>query len=193
MKYISFLIKPASSACDMRCSYCFYRDVADRRAHAVRERMSGETARALVDRALALGDDAQVTFAFQGGEPTLAGLDFFRGFTGYVDERRTNQTVSYALQTNAHTLTPEWAEFFREHAFLVGVSVDAYRDLHDGLRRDIALGPTHARVMESVRMLREAGVDFNVLTARPAPPEGLQVLPAREDRLRAAHPVPRRL
>ncbi|HIY51950.1 MAG TPA: radical SAM protein [Candidatus Olsenella avicola] len=168
MKYISFLIKPASSACDMRCSYCFYRDVADHRAHAVRERMSAETVRALVDRALALGDDAQVTFAFQGGEPTLAGLDFFRDFTGYVDERRTNQNVSYALQTNAHTITPEWAEFFREHAFLVGVSVDAYRELHDGLRKDIALGPTHARVMESVRMLCEAGVDFNVLTVLSA-------------------------
>ena len=89
MKYISFLIKPASSACDMRCSYCFYRDVADHRAHAVRELMSEETVRALVDRALGLGSDAQVTFAFQGGEPTLAGLDFFRSFTAYVDERRT--------------------------------------------------------------------------------------------------------
>ena len=168
MKYISFLIKPASSACDMRCSYCFYRDVADHRAHAVRERMSHKTMRALVDRALGLGEDAQVTFAFQGGEPTLAGLDFFREFTGYVEERRTRQSVSYALQTNGHTLTPEWAEFFREHGFLVGVSVDAYRELHDSLRKDIVLGPTHARVMESVGMLRDAGVDFNVLTVLSA-------------------------
>ena len=169
MKYISFLIKPASSACDMRCSYCFYRDVADHRAHAVRELMSEETVRALVDRALGLGSDAQVTFAFQGGEPTLAGLDFFRSFTAYVDERRTGQTVSYALQTNGHSLTPEWAAFFREHGFLVGVSVDAYRELHDSLRGDIRLEPTHARAMESIRMLREAGVEFNVLTVLSAP------------------------
>ena len=168
MKYISFLIKPASSACDMRCSYCFYRDVADHRAHAVRERMSERTMRALVDRALALGDDAQVTFAFQGGEPTLAGIEFFRAFTGYVDSRRTGQHVSYALQTNAHTLTPEWAALFRGHGFLVGVSVDAYRELHDSLRRDVSLGGTHARVMESVGMLRDAGVDFNVLTVLSA-------------------------
>lgn len=152
----------------MRCSYCFYRDVADHRAHAVRELMSEETMRALVDRALGLGSDAQVTFAFQGGEPTLAGLDFFRSFTAYVDERRTRQTVSYALQTNGHSLTPEWAAFFREHGFLVGVSVDAYRELHDSLRGDIRLEPTHARVMESVRMLREAGVEFNVLTVLSA-------------------------
>ena len=152
----------------MRCSYCFYRDVADHRAHAVRELMSEETVRALVDRALGLGSDAQVTFAFQGGEPTLAGLDFFRSFTAYVDERRTGQTVSYALQTNGHSLTPEWAAFFREHGFLVGVSVDAYRELHDSLRGDIRLEPTHARAMESIRMLREAGVEFNVLTVLSA-------------------------
>ena len=168
MKYVSFLIKPASSACDMRCSYCFYRDVADHRAHAVRERMGEKTMRSLIDLALGLGDDAQVTFAFQGGEPTLAGLGFFRAFTAYVDERRINQSVSYALQTNAHTLTPEWAAFFKERVVLVGVSIDAYLELHDSLRKDMALGPTHARVMESVGMLREAGVDFNVLTVLSA-------------------------
>ena len=61
-----------------------------------------------------------------------------------------------------------WAAFFREHGFLVGVSVDAYRELHDSLRGDIRLEPTHARVMESVRMLREAGVEFNVLTVLSA-------------------------
>lgn len=168
MKYISFLIKPASSACDLRCSYCFYRDVADHRAHAVRERMDEKTVHALIDRALGLGDDTHVTFAFQGGEPTLAGLDFFRAFTGYVDARRTDQTVSYALQTNGHTLTPEWAELFCAHDFLVGVSVDGAAAFHDALRKDIALGPTHARVMESVHLLRAAGVDFNVLTVLSA-------------------------
>ena len=168
MKYISFLIKPASSACDLRCSYCFYRDVADHRAHAVRERMGEKTAHALIDRALGLGDDAHVTFAFQGGEPTLAGLDFFREFTDYVDACRTGQTVRYALQTNGHALTPEWAEHFRAHGYLVGVSVDGPAAFHDALRKDIALGPTHARVMESVRLLCAAGVDFNVLTVLSA-------------------------
>lgn len=168
MKYISFLIKPASSACDMRCEYCFYRDVADHREHAVRARMDEATAHAIVDRALALGSDAHVAFAFQGGEPTLAGIDFFREFTAYVESRRERQVVSYALQTNGHTLTPEWAELFREHGFLVGVSVDGWRDMHDSLRHDVDLGPTHARVMSSVRMLREAGVEFNVLTVLSA-------------------------
>lgn len=152
----------------MRCEYCFYRDVADHREQAVRARMDERTMRALVDLALGLDPEAQVTFAFQGGEPTLAGLDFFRAFVGYVDERRERQRVSYALQTNAHALTPAWAEFFSAHRFLVGVSVDAYREMHDSLRHDAAGGPTHARVMSSMRMLREAGVDFNVLTVLTA-------------------------
>lgn len=152
----------------MRCAYCFYRDVADHRQHAVRALMDRDTMRAIVDRAFGLGTDARVSFAFQGGEPTLAGIDFYRSFVSYVNERRERQQVSYALQTNGHTLTQEWADFFRENDFLVGVSVDAYRELHDSLRNDVALGPTHARVMSSVKMLRAAGVEFNVLTVLSA-------------------------
>lgn len=152
----------------MCCVYCFYRDIVDHRARAVSSRMDEATMRALVDRAFGLAPDARVTFAFQGGEPTLAGLDFFRAFTGYVEERRERQHVSYALQTNGHALTPEWADFLHKHRFLVGVSVDAYRELHDSLRMDMAFGPTHARVMDSLRMLRKESVDFNVLTVLSA-------------------------
>lgn len=152
----------------MRCAYCFYRDVADHREHAVRAPMDLSTARAIVDRAFGLGPDAHVSFAFQGGEPTLAGLEFFRSFVAYARERRESQQVSYALQTNGLTITRDWADFFRENGFLVGVSVDAYRELHDSLRNDASLGPTHARVMSSIRTLREAGVEFNVLTVLSA-------------------------
>ena len=76
-KHVSFLIKPASSACGMRCRYCFYRDVADHREQTVAPRMTPETSHAIIDKAFALAPDAQVTFAFQGGEPTVAGLPFF--------------------------------------------------------------------------------------------------------------------
>ena len=168
MRYVSLLIKPASSACDLRCAYCFYRDVADHRARAVLPLMDAATSHAVVDRALAVGPDVQVTFAFQGGEPTLAGLGFFRDFTSYVDTRRADQHVSYALQTNGYTLDAEWADFLADHNFLVGISVDGPAKLHDVLRPDAALKPTHARVMESIRLLHEAGVDVNVLTVLSA-------------------------
>lgn len=168
--HISLLVKPASSACNMRCRYCFYRDVACHRAHAVEPRMSRETAHALVDKALGLAPDAHVTFAFQGGEPTLAGLPFFRDFVSRVEERRERQHVTYALQTNGLAVAddPAWADFFARHDFLVGVSVDGYRGLHDHLRPDATGGPTYDRVLAAIARLREAGVAFNVLTVLTA-------------------------
>lgn len=165
-KHISFLIKPASSACNMRCRYCFYHDVAEHREHAVTSRMSAETAHAIIDKALALAPDAQVAFAFQGGEPTLAGLPFFRDFVAYVEAHRESQTVTYALQTNglAVAADPAWADFLARHRFLVGVSVDGTKDIHDYLRPDAAGAGTYGRVTKAIGRLREAGVEFNVLT-----------------------------
>lgn len=148
----------------MRCAYCFYRDVADRRSVAAGGVMDAPTMRAVVDRALALAPDATLAFAFQGGEPTLAGLGFYQAFVAYVEARRSQQHVSYALQTNGLSLTDEWARFLSQHHFLVGLSVDGPDLAHDALRPDAAGNPTHARVMASYRLLRAAGVEVNVLT-----------------------------
>lgn len=163
-KHIGFLIKPASSACNMRCRYCFYCDVAAHREERRARVMGWDVADAIIERALAVAPDAHVSFAFQGGEPTLAGLDFFRSFVARVEERRDRQQVSWALQTNGYLIDGEWAAFFREHGFLIGVSVDAYRDLHDSMRPDAHGAATYARVMGGVRLLRESGVDVNVLS-----------------------------
>ena len=163
-KHIGFLIKPASSACNMRCRYCFYCDVAAHREERRARVMGWDVADAIIERALAVAPDAHVAFAFQGGEPTLAGLDFFRSFVARVEERRESQQVSWALQTNGYLIDGEWAAFFREYGFLIGVSVDAYRDLHDSMRPDAHGAATYARVMGGVRLLREAGVDVNVLS-----------------------------
>lgn len=150
----------------MRCRYCFYHDVAEHREHAVTSRMSAETAHAIIDKALALAPDAQVAFAFQGGEPTLAGLPFFRDFVAYVEAHREIQAVTYALQTNglAVAADPAWADFLARHRFLVGVSVDGTKGIHDYLRPDAADAGTYARVMRAIARLRDAGVEFNVLT-----------------------------
>lgn len=163
-KHIGFLIKPASSACNMRCRYCFYCDVAAHREERRARVMDWDVADAIIERALAVAPDAHVSFAFQGGEPTLAGLDFFRSFVARVEERRDRQQVSWALQTNGYLIDGEWAAFFREHGFLIGVSVDAYRDLHDSMRPDAHGAATYARVMGGVRLLRESGVDVNILS-----------------------------
>lgn len=126
--------------------------------------MDNATIQAVVDRAFALGADAEVTFAFQGGEPTCAGLDFFRSFCAYVDEHRTQQTVHLAIQTNDYVINDTWAVFLAEHHFLVGVSIDGYPEMHDWLRPDARGVGTMARVLDAVAALRRAGVDFNILT-----------------------------
>ena len=164
MKHISFLIKPASSTCNMRCRYCFYADVAEHRETANHGIMDAATIQAVVDRAFALGPDAEVTFAFQGGEPTCAGLDFFRSFCAYVDAHRTQQTVHLAIQTNGYVIDDTWATFLAQHGFLVGVSIDGYPEMHDWLRPDARGAGTMDRVLDAVVALRRAGADFNILT-----------------------------
>lgn len=148
----------------MRCRYCFYADVAEHRETANHGIMDAATIQAVVDRAFALGPDAEVTFAFQGGEPTCAGLDFFRSFCAYVDAHRAQQTVHLAIQTNGYVIDDTWATFLAQHGFLVGVSIDGYPEMHDWLRPDARGAGTMDRVLDAVAALRRAGADFNILT-----------------------------
>lgn len=163
-KYMGFLIKPASSACNMRCRYCFYYDVADHRACSTTKVMDDAVARAIIDKGLGVAPDAHVSFMFQGGEPTLAGLEFFERFVAYVDEHRYRQVISYALQTNGMLVDDRWAAFFKEHDFLVGISVDGYRELHDYIRLDASGKGTYARALRAFHLLQDAGVQVNALT-----------------------------
>ncbi len=164
MKYISFLIKPASSLCNMRCRYCFYYDVADHREVRSHGIMQEDTMKALIDRALDLDEEADITFAFQGGEPTVAGLSFFEAFTSYVDANKKRQTIHYALQTNGTLLDERWADLFKRYHFLIGISLDGYMQLHDHLRKDAQYEGTFKRVMKSIELLKQKNVDFNILT-----------------------------
>ena len=160
------LIKPASSLCNLRCRYCFYHEEARNREVASHGIMTPETAKQLIDRAYA-DATGHVSFAFQGGEPTLAGLDFFEFFTDYAkraNERRL--AVSYSIQTNGMLLASDakWADFFRRHAFLVGLSVDGTRDQHDLNRITPDGGGSYSNVLKAAAALDRAHVDYNILT-----------------------------
>ena len=165
MPPISLLIKPASGSCNMRCKYCFYIDETENRAESCTGRMSDETVQILVDKALnyAQGDCA---FAFQGGEPTLAGIDFFRNFADCVNShpRAKSLRIHYSIQTNGYNLGEEWAEWFAQNNVLVGISLDGPKDIHDRYRVDHAGNGTFNRVMTSIRMFEKFNVDFNILT-----------------------------
>ena len=150
-KHVSFLIKPASSLCNMRCRYCFYYDVADHRNVRSFGIMKEETMKVLVDKALELGDDSDISFHFQGGEPTVAGLVFFEKFVSYVRQKKTNQTVHYALQTNATLLDEKWIDFFYKNRFLIGVSLDGYQEMHNYFRKDCQNKDTYKTVKVYIR------------------------------------------
>jgi len=162
---LTILIKPASGSCNMHCQYCFYRDEQENRETASFGLMSRETAHVLIEKAF-LEAEGSVTFAFQGGEPTLAGLEYYRDFTGFAAHhpKRNGTTVCYALQTNGYALTEEWADFFARNRFLVGVSLDGPKELHDRYRLDAVGKETYNRVKESLRLLEKYKVDFNILT-----------------------------
>ena len=165
MPPLSLLIKPASGSCNMRCKYCFYADETQNRETALLGRMTAETLHTLVDKALAYGD-GECTFAFQGGEPTLAGLDFFRDLTDYVARHPNPKRirVHYAFQTNGYALDEAWAAWFAENHVLVGVSLDGPKEVHDRYRVDAAGKGTYNRVIASIRLLEKHHVDYNILT-----------------------------
>jgi uncharacterized protein len=158
------MVKPVGPSCNLACQYCYYLS---------KQRLFGDTKFLLSDRLLEEFTrqyiDAQrvpeVTFGWQGGEPTLAGLEFFRRAVAYQEAyRRPGMRVLNALQTNGTALTDEWCEFLRENGFLIGLSVDGPADLHNAYRRDKKGRPTFERVMRGADLLRTHGVEFNVLT-----------------------------
>ncbi len=160
----SLLIKPASAVCNLDCSYCFYldRDADPYKALPAR-RMTLETLERLVDSYLFYSYPNSV-FAFQGGEPTLAGLPFFEKLVQFQQQHgRDGQSVSNALQTNAMLLDKNWCELFRSYQWLLGVSLDGPEEVHDLYRYNKEGHGTWKRVMESVALLKKNGVEFNIL------------------------------
>ena len=168
MPPVNVMIKPASGLCNMRCTYCFYADEAQKRQQASMGLMREETAVLLIEEAYrAVDPHGAVSFAFQGGEPTLRGLPFFEKALEYTRQYNQNGAqIHFALQTNGFALTDEWARFFRDNHFLIGVSVDGTKAIHDTFRHPagtLADG-TFERVIESVRLLEKYDVEYNILT-----------------------------
>lgn len=165
MPPLSVLIKPASGRCNMRCSYCFYADETENRSVPFMGIMSQETMRTIVDKALGYAEE-DCTFSFQGGEPTLVGLPFYQALSNYAEHcpNPNNVRIHYSIQTNGYSINEEWAKWFSEHEVLVGISLDGPKEIHDRYRRDPLGNGTFDRVMESIELLKQYRVEFNVLT-----------------------------
>lgn len=160
----SLLIKPASAVCNLDCAYCFYLDrEADPYKSLPGRRMSGETLERLVDTYL-FYSYPNSTFAFQGGEPTLAGLPFFQQLVKFQEQYgRDGQNISNSMQTNAVLLDEDWCELFKRYHWLLGVSLDGPEDIHDLYRYNKGGQPTWRKVMDAVALLQREEVEFNIL------------------------------
>lgn len=164
MPPVQLLIKPASGSCNLRCKYCFYCDEMAKRETADYGFMSEETLEILVKKALEYADGT-CGFAFQGGEPTLVGLDFYKRLLDYQSRYNTKQVAIHnSIQTNGFKLGEAWAEFLAENHFLVGVSLDGIVHTHDACRVDAGGNGTFAEIMKTLELFEKKQVDFNILT-----------------------------
>ncbi|MFI3169098.1 MAG: SPASM domain-containing protein [Faecalibacterium sp.] len=164
MQY-SIMIKPASGHCNLRCKYCFYIDECNMRDEYSMGMMRPADAEILVDRVLdQLSPQDSITFAFQGGEPTLAGISYFESFTTAVKRHSFTGQVHYALQTNGFVIDKEWAIFLHQHNFLVGLSLDGPAQYHDANRVDIHGEGTHGQIIKVKRLFDTYKVEYNILT-----------------------------
>lgn len=164
MPAVNVLIKPASGNCNMRCRYCFYADEMENRSIPSFGVMDEETMECIVRELFRFAEGACM-IAFQGGEPTLAGLHYFQRFSDAVNRYNTSGIpVSYAIQTNGYYLDRDWCTFFKNNRFLVGISIDGIGATHDAFRKDSAGQGTYTRVLRSAKLLQEENIPFNILT-----------------------------
>ncbi|MCK9547381.1 MAG: SPASM domain-containing protein [Sphaerochaeta sp.] len=160
---LTVMIKPASAACNLACDYCFYLDTAAHRAEGTFSLMSDEVASAIITGSLDEAD--HVSFVFQGGEPSLAGLAFFERFVAEATAYKSaEQTIHWAFQTNGVRLNEAWAAFFKEHGFLVGISLDGSPRIHDLHRLDHQGNGSGRAVAHAIEIAKRGGVEFNVLS-----------------------------
>jgi len=164
MPPIHVLIKPASGNCNMRCAYCFYGDIVERRDVPSYGMMDLPTLENVVRKSLRYAE-GECTIAFQGGEPTLAGLDFYKNLIEMQNKHNVNGvTIHNAIQTNGLLLDENWVSFLTRHDFLVGLSVDGIKSVHDSLRHDRSGKETYGRVRDAAALMDRYHTQYNILT-----------------------------
>lgn len=160
----SLLVKPASADCNLRCDYCFYLQKSSLYPGARRHRMTDEVLERMISTYMAT-PQPQYVFGWQGGEPTLMGIEFFRKVTALQKKYgRQGAIVANGLQTNATLIDDALAAHFAKYRFLAGVSLDGPAEIHNRFRRSGAGRGSHARVLKGIEALKRHGVEFNILT-----------------------------
>ena len=157
------LVKPTGATCNLDCAYCFFLS-KEMLYPGSRFRMADELLETYIRQLIESHRTSEVSIAWQGGEPTLMGVDFFRRMVAYAEKyRRPGMTFEFTMQTNGTLLDDEWGEFLAANNFLIGISIDGPREMHDRHRYDKGGAPTFDRVMRGLDVLKRHGVEWNVL------------------------------
>src|SRR5581483_7095282 len=156
--------KPIGALCNLDCDYCYYLSKEELLAQKTR-RMGDGVLERFVSQYIATQDGPEIQFTWHGGEPTLLGLDFFRRVVALQDEYRpAGKTIVNDIQTNGTLLDDDWCTFLAEREFLVGISIDGPRDLHDRHRPHKGGQPSFDKVLAGVKLLQKHRVPFSTLT-----------------------------
>lgn len=167
----STMIKPMGSVCNMDCHYCYYLDKAQLYPQRPKK-LDDALLEAYIREYIQSNEIPVITFAWHGGEPLLAGLEFYQKAITYQQKYKGDKQIDNVLQTNGLLLNEAWCDFFVAHRFLIGISIDGPQDIHDANRVDKGGQPTFERVMAAVHLLKTKGVEFNVLSAVNKKSEG---------------------
>ncbi len=159
----SVLVKPSGPDCNLDCDYCFYLEKADLFTETKKHRMSLKTMELFIKQTLQQSV-GPISFAWQGGEPTLMGLPFFEMAVKFQKRYAKGRSIGNGLQTNGLLLNQEWADFLKTNNFLVGISIDGTEHIHDKYRTHVNGKPSWLEVVDKAKMLLEAGVEVNVLS-----------------------------
>ena len=160
---IHVVAKPIGPACNLNCEYCFYLEKQALFAPDEQYRMTDDVLRAFIADYISFQQTPLVEFVWQGGEPTLLGIDFFRRVIDLQKAFTGGKTITNSLQTNGTLLTDEWCAFLKKHNFMVGISLDGPKEIHDRHRRDRRGNGTFEQVIRGLRLLQKHKVEYNVL------------------------------
>lgn len=165
MKQITILMKPSSGSCNAVCSYCFYEDVMNHRKHRHHRFMKADTVDAVLKKTLESEEYNRVLYYFQGGEPLVVGINYYKEFISKVKLMQKDKVVEYAIQTNGLLLNDEYCKLFKENNFLVGVSLDGIKKTNNYYRflADKKTGSFES-VISKIELLKKYDISYNILT-----------------------------
>ena len=173
----NMMFKPVGSKCNLACDYCYYLDKV--KLYGTQPVMSLDLLEKVIEDYIAVNDNEQIVFDWHGGEPLILGLDYFKKIVELQEKYKGNKCVYNTIQTNGTLLNDDYARFFKENNFLVGLSIDGPQHIHDRYRKYRNAEPTFMKVMRGVELLHRYAVDFNTLTtiSKAGEGKGLEVYP----------------